>query len=454
MSSAPLELPSGAASRRGGPGGATHFDPPSPAVEKGPKAAADRPRFRSRKKRRTAWIVMAIVGLVAAFGGVAMRLRPVPVTTTAILRGTAIEAAYATGTVEPFDRVVVKAKAAGAIDLKVREGAHVKRGDLVAAIDSPTLGHDLDRGKADLRAAEQQAGAKGPQVVALEAQSRALRAERNTVQSDRARVERLVASGSVPQADLDHLIDKGAALDAQLESNVALQQALRIDLAARREESSASMGSLAARLADTEVRSPLDGVVLARYVEQGEVAAVNTPLLKIGNVDNLILECAIDEADIGHVTVGKSVAISLYAFSDTVYDGEVFEILPDADRSKKSFLAKVKFRQSPVGLRSGMTAEVNVIIQERPGSLLVPAEAIDAVGRVLVVVNGHLQARTPKLGVRDMLRVEVLDGLAESEEVVVAGGDGLTEGARVRTTIRPPAEGMRSSKGASSKLTL
>jgi multidrug efflux pump subunit AcrA (membrane-fusion protein) len=101
-----------------------------------------------------------------------------------------------------------------------------------------------------------------------------------------------------------------------------------------------------------------------------------------------------------------------------------------------------------------MTAEVNVIIQQRPGSLLVPAEAVDAAGRVLVVVNGHLQARTPKLGVRDMLRVEVLDGLAEGEEVVVAGGDGLTEGARVRSTIRPPAEGMRSSKGGSSKLTL
>jgi RND family efflux transporter MFP subunit len=436
------------------PGGATHLDDsPAPAVtEKG--SAAAKARFRSRKKRHTAWIVIAIVGLVAIVGGIALKLRPVSVTTTPIIRGTAVEAAYATGTVEPFDRVVVKAKAAGAIDLKVREGAHVKKGDVVAVIDSPTLGHDLDRGKVDLRAAEEQAGAKGPQVVALEAQARALRAELNTVQNDRTHVASLVGSGSVPQVDLDHLVDKGAALQAQIEANVAAQQALRIDLAARRDESSATMGSLSARLADTEVRAPLDGVVLARYVEPGEVAAVNTPLLKIGNVDNLVLECAIDEADIGHVTVGKSVAISLYAFSDKVYDGEVFEILPDADRSKKSFLAKVKFRQPPAGLRSGMTAEVNVIIQERPQSLLVPAEAVDATGRVFVVANGHLQARTPKLGVRDMLRVEVLDGLAEGEEVVVAGGEGLTEGTRVQATERPPAEGMRTPKGAASKLTL
>jgi HlyD family secretion protein len=393
------------------------------------------------------------IGLASVVGGV-VELRPVQVTTTAIVRGTAVEAAYATGTVEPFDRVVVKAKAAGAIDLKVREGAHVKRGDLVAVIDSPTLGHDLDRGKADLWAAEQQAGARGPQIVALEAQARALQADLHTVESDRAHVASLVASGSVPQVDLDHLIDKGAGLAALLQANVAGQRALRIDLAARRDESSATMGSLAARLADTEVRSPLDGVVLARYVEPGEVAAVNTALLKIGNVDDLILECSIDEADIGHVAVGQSVAISLYAFSDTVYDGEVFEILPDADRSKKSFLTKVKFRRAPLGLRSGMTAEVNVIVRQRPGSLLVPAEAVDAAGRVLVVVNGRLQARTPKLGVRDMLRIEVLDGLGEGEEVVVAGAEDLTEGTRARATLRAPAEGMRQPKGAASKLTL
>lgn len=381
-------------------------------------------------------------------------LRPLPVTTTAIIRGTAVEAAYATGTVEPFDRVLVKAKAAGAVDLKVREGAHVRKGDLVAVIDSPTLGYDLDRGKVSLRAAEQQAGSKGPQVLALEAQARALSADLNTVKSDRAHVARLVESGSVPQVDLDHLTNKSAGLEAQLEANVALQKALRIDLAARRDESSATMGSLAARLADTEVRSPLDGVVLARYVEPGEVAAVNTALLKIGGVDNLVLECAIDEADVGHVAIGKKVAISLYAFSDTVYEGEVFDIFPDADRSKKSFLAKVKFQKPPSGLRSGMTAEVNVIIEERPRSLLVPAEAVDAMGRVLVVVNGRVHVRVPKLGVRDMLRVEVLDGLAEGEEVVVAGGDGLTEGARVGSTIKPPAEGMRLPKGATSRLTL
>src|SRR5580658_6392741 len=202
MPSAPLDLPRGASSALSAPSA------PHPAEPRATKAGAVRPRFQSRRKRRSGWVAIAIVGLAAAVGGVAVRLRPVPITTTPIVRGTAVEAAYATGTVEPFDRVVVKAKVSGAIDLKVREGAHVKKGDLIAIIDSPTLGHDLDRGKADLWAADQQAGDKGPQVVALEAQARALRADLNTLQNDKERVSRLVATGAVPQIELDHLVDK------------------------------------------------------------------------------------------------------------------------------------------------------------------------------------------------------------------------------------------------------
>ena len=200
----------------------------------------------------------------------------------------------------------------------------------------------------------------------------------------------------------------------------------------------------------------MDGVVLSRFVEPGEVAMINSPLVKIGTADNLILECAIDEADIGQVTLGKRAAISLYAFPQAVYRGEVFEILPDADRVKKSFLAKVKVIDPPDGLRSGMTAEVNVVIEERPGALLVPAEAMEPGQEpaVAVVVDGRLQRRTPRLGVRDMLRIEVLDGLTEGEQVVVAGRGSLEEGARVRATTRPPISGAGPSNATRSGMSL
>jgi multidrug efflux pump subunit AcrA (membrane-fusion protein) len=407
-----------------------------------------------RRKRPVGRIVLALAVLAVAVAVAAGKLRPVAVTTTPIVRGTAIEAVYATGTVEPFDRVVVKAKAAGSIDLKVREGAIVKRGDLIATIDSATLRHDLERGRADLWAASQQATSDGPQLAALEAQARSMRAEMNTIQSDRARTARLVSTGAVPQAELDRIVDRAASLQAQLEANAAQQKSMRIDLTARATGSSAAVDSLAARLADAEVRAPIDGVVLARFVEPGEVAMVNSPLVKIGTADNLILECAIDEADIGKVMLGKRVAISLYAFPQTIAKGEVFEILPDADRVKKSFLAKVRFVDPPMGLRSGMTAEANVVIDEHPGALLAPGEAVDSAGAVFLVSDGRVHRLTPRLGVRDMLRVEVLDGLREGDPVVVSGAAALQEGKRVHATTKPPFDGVAPSSVTRSKMSL
>jgi multidrug efflux pump subunit AcrA (membrane-fusion protein) len=348
----------------------------------------------------------------------------------------------------------VKAKAAGAVDLRVREGAKVRKGDVLATIDSPALRHDLARGKADLWAASQQGAADSPQLAALEAQARAIEADLNTAKNDRARTARLVASGSVGQAQLDSLMDRAAALEAQLQANAAQRKSLRIDLTARASGSSAEVESLAARAADAEVRAPIDGVVLDRFVEPGEVAMINSPLLKIGTADSLILECAIDEADIGKVTIGKKVAISLYAFPQAIAKGEVFEILPDADRAKKAFLTKVKFLDPPVGLRSGMTAEANVVIDERPGALLIPAEAVDANGGVLVAEEGRVRHRSPKLGVRDMVRVEAIEGLAEGEQVIVSGGGALGEGARVKTTMQPPFDGVVPSKATRAKMSL
>ncbi|MDP9000305.1 MAG: efflux RND transporter periplasmic adaptor subunit [Myxococcota bacterium] len=422
-------------------------------LEPAPEHAA-RPPFQARKRRPVARIVFGIVLVVAAVSFAFSRWLPVAVTTTPITRGTAIDAVYATGTVEPFDRVIVKAKAAGSIDLKVREGMHVKKGELLATVDSPALRYDLARGKADFWAASQQANANAPQLASLEAQARAIAAELNTVNGDRARTARLVESGSVAQTELDRLVDRAAGLRAQLDANSAQRRSLRIDLTARESGSSAAVDTLAARLADAEVRAPMDGVVLTRFVEPGEVAMVNSPLVKIGGVDNLILECSVDEADIGRVTVGKKVVISLYAFPQTIGQGEVFEILPDADRAKKSFVTKVKFVDPPAGLRSGMTAEANVIIDQRPDSLLVPAEAVDSSGAVLLVEGRHVHRRHPTLGVRDMLRVEVIDGLHEGDQVVVSDGAKLKEDARAKATIRPPADGVTPPRGTRSKLSL
>lgn len=382
---------------------------------------------------------MATVLLGGAVAALALyRWRPVPVLVSEVVRGTAVEAVYANGTVEAVDRATVKAKVAGAImDLRVAEGARVKRGDLLAVIEARPLEAELARAEAESRAAARQASAGAPQLAVLEAQARALEADLGIARDDRDRTRRLAESGAATPVEEDRARSRVAVLEAQLAANRSQREALRIELVARASGSSAAVRSVAARVADAELRAPLDGVVLSREVEPGEVVAVNQPILRVGDVDHLILECSVDEADVARVAAGDQAAIALYAFPGQVFRGRVTEVMPDADRLKKSFLVKVAFDAPPRGLRSGMSAEVNVVVQKHPGVLLAPVEAIDAAGTAWVIADGRAERRPVRTGVRDLAHVELLSGAARGEQLVVSGAERLTDGARVRVSARP-----------------
>ena len=386
---------------------------------------------------------LLVVGLATA-ALVASHYRSLEVTVSPVVRGTAVDAVYATGTVEALNRVFVKAKTSGTVTaIFSKEGTQVRNGELLAGIANPALSYELGRGRIELSAANAQAGVNAPQLLALRGQQRGLRAELARAQLESQRSGALSRSGSVPAAELDRAQSQVEQVQGALAANEAQQRALRIDLTSNAARQKASVQTLEARLADTEVRAPLTGVVLSRAVEVGEVVAVNQPLFKVGDVSKLILEVSVDEADIGKLRDGKGsapaseVAVALFAFPNQVFHGRIFEIMPEAERDRKAFLAKVSLDDAPEGLRSGMSTEVNIIANERRDVLLISTEALDGQA-VWVVTAGHAMRRSVKLGIRDLLRVEVLAGLNEGDQVVVGGQEYLSSGARVRATELAP----------------
>src|SRR5262249_1391773 len=130
-------------------------------------------------------------------------------------------------------------------------------------------------------------------------------------------------------------------------------------------------------------------------------------------------------------------AISLYAFTGQAFDGKVIEILPDTDRIKKSFPVKVRFAAPPEGLQSGMNADVNIVAERHDNALLAPADAIDSASDARIVRDGRAWKQKLKVGVRGLLRAEVLSGVSEGDQLVVAGGEALAAGSRVRATGVP-----------------
>jgi HlyD family secretion protein len=385
-------------------------------------------------------LVLAI--LVASF--VLSKTKPRAVVASRIVRGKAVDAVYATGTVEAEDRVEVKAKTSGSIvEILVKEGAVVAKGALIARIDNPVVSFDLVRGQADLSAASAHSGENAPQLAALKGQWQATHASLENARNDLARVQKLVEARSVSAAEGDRAVARVAELEGQLAANEAQQRALRIDLSANAARQLANVQSLSSRVKDTEVRAPIAGVVLAKRVEIGEVVGVNQPLFRIGNIDRLVMEVSVDEADIARVHEGtdgsaaSTAAVTLYAFPRQVFRGRVFEILPDANRDRKAFLAKVRLDAPPDGLRSGMSAEVNIIAAERDAALLAPMEAISE-GAVWLAQDGRVRRSAVKVGLKDLLRAEILEGAAEGDLVLVSGQDKVSEGSRVMVTLREP----------------
>jgi len=394
-----------------------------------------------------------ILGAIALAGGgaLAWRLtRPKEVSTARVVRGTAVDAVYATGTVEPVDRIEVKARIAGPVaELLVREGDVVTEGQLIARIDAPTLGIEVSRGKVDVGAAQQRA-AQAPQIAAIEAEARALEAQLAQARVEVARQERLASSGSGIGVDLDRARLQIPVLEAQIAARRAQQRDVRIGLRTDAARSRASLQALEARASDADIRAPMSGVVLAVHVERGEVVGVNQNLLRIGDTNRLWIEAQVDEADIGRVRVGMAAALRLYAFEDRVVRGKVARILPDADRERKSFEVDVELDEAVEGLRPGMTAEVNVVTARHDDVVLAPSDGVSD-GRAWVVSNGRLEHRAVRVGIQDLSRVEVLGGLREGDEVVLGNGVRLSEGARVRTKVQPVT---RPRPGSGSQLSL
>lgn len=392
------------------------------------------------------WILLplTLVGIGAL--GYGKFLRPLSVPAATVTRGVAIEAVYASGTVEAVDRIDVKARLSGPIgQLLVREGDKVAAEQLLAQVDAPTLNFDVTRGRAELEAAVERASA-APQVAALAGQESALRAQLAQAKADLVRADTLNKSGAGVALEVERAKTQVAALEAQISAIRAQEQDVKIALKADRLRSKAGVDSLRARARDADVRSPMTGVVLKRRVEKGEVVAMNQNLFRIGDLTRLWIESRVDESDIGRVRDKMAAAVRLYAFEGKVFAAHVARILPDADRDRKSFEVDVELDEPVAGLLPGMTAEINIIVRKHEGVLLVATDAVREKGGTHVWVvdtDGRVRRRPVRVGIRDLVQVEVTEGLQEGQVVALEDEDLLSDGKRVspqlKSLSRPPS---------------
>ena len=364
--------------------------------------------------------------LVLAFGY--YFLLPVAEVAT-VRRGTAISAVYGTVRIEPTILITVRAQNAGFIQLsdalaagRGALGRTLEKGDLLATIADESTARQLKQARADYDAAKHRAELPLPSSEPLKIAQDAL-----------ARLERLTAASNVPQVEYEKARSEVSRLQGQLETE-------RIERDRNLESLDSASKKLETQLKNSEIRSPMDGLLTGIKAIPGDLVADGGELFTVSSKKNYV-RGEVNEEDIGEVKIGMSAILQVYAFRSKQFTAKVTAILPAADPETQRYTVILDLENPPDNLLAGMTGEMNVITGKHENALLVPTRGL-VVDQALVVRHQIVAARTVRVGYRTIDFSEVLGGLNEGERVIVSDQDKFRPGqlARQRTIPSiPPA---------------
>jgi membrane fusion protein (multidrug efflux system) len=309
-----------------------------------------------------------------------------PVEAAAARQDTVVDAILATGQVEAIQSAELRPEIEGRIvEIPMREGAEVAKGDPLFRIDDQELKAEVARAEADRDLAEQ-----------------ALTRTRQ-------------------------LLDQNAASASDLE---------RGDAAAR--SARATLALLTLRLTRTTVRAPFSGVVGQRLVSVGDYVTTSTTMVTVQTVNPQRVTFTIPERYAGVVRKGQLVTFRVAALPGEEFSGNVDFVSPSVQLPARTLLIKALVPNGQRHLQAGMFAEARLATAVRPRAVVVPEEAILAIqgqSYVWVVQGDKVTRRTVVVGVRSPGEAEIASGVEAGEQVVVGGLELLQEGAPVKATL-------------------
>jgi RND family efflux transporter, MFP subunit len=279
-------------------------------------------------------------------------------TTVAAKKGDLTVLVTATGSIEPTVQVVVSSEQSGTIrEVFVDYNSTVRKGEVVARLDTAKLEADVKSAEAKL-------------LSAKAAVSKAI-ADMNSAQVTLERLTTLVSNRVSSQQDLDaarYAYDAAVATKESAEAEVLSAEA--------------SLQQARLNLSKADIVSPIDGIVLSRDVDPGATvaASLSAPTLFTiaGDLKEMELQVAIDEADVGQVEVGQRATFTVDAFPDERFPAEITSIryASVTENNVVTYKGILSVDNSSLKLRQGMTATADIVVQSIEGGLLVPNAAL------------------------------------------------------------------------------
>jgi multidrug efflux pump subunit AcrA (membrane-fusion protein) len=359
----------------------------------------------------------AALVLAAAAGAVLFySLRPVAVV-EAVASGRAIDAKPGSVVVNPEYSMELRSVLGGRVlrkDFALDPGRAVREGEVLAQLDTTDLDIEIARDEIDFDTLKKRMAVGSSGELDLENARAALAVARHGHDF-----------GTVSDNDLARA---GRDVTA-LEERVALQKV------ADQAEYAADENTLEAKRHQREemtIRAPFDGVVSDLFVHPGDLVSAAVPVATMITATRTV-EARISEEDFADIRKGEEASVIFLPYGDRIFKAVVTKVLPTADPDTQRHTVFLDVAIDPAELVPGITGEVSIVVGSRDASVIIPRRALFAGNKVFVVSDGRVRARTVRKGYVWQTGVEVLEGVAPGEKVIVEDLDKFYDGDRVRT---------------------
>ena len=364
--------------------------------------------------RRWIWRVLRVGVLLAIVAGVIywVRFAPIPVAQHQVQRGEIVVEVMGTGTLEAHVKTTVSSKISGRVaEVRVDQGDRVKHGQLLVRLDDEELKQQVAIAQAN-RVAAQAA------IDRLKTDKDRAIAVFEQANRNHARVAALVAKKVASQDDLDRAVEALSVSQAGLSrAEAAITEGQKELIAAEK-----TLEYHRARLADTEIRAPFDGLIVRRQRDPGDVVVPGSSILTLLSTDHLWISAWVDETEMAKLKQEQPARVVFRSEPDRSFPGSVVRLGREADRETREFVVDVRVLELPSNWAVGQRAEVYIETDRKRSAVLLPAKYIvrrdDQTG-VFIDQNGHAAWRPLTLGLRSTEMVEAVEGLQPGGTVVI-----------------------------------
>ena len=401
-----------------------------------------------QQNKRRALIAGAVFAVLAAAGMLyaartgsdhsinASRLRVAEVKTGTLVRDAAVN-----GRVVAAVSPTLYSKAPSTVTLKVAAGDTVKRGQVLAVLESPDLSDALKREQSSYQQLEAEVARQ--QILARKQKLLAQR-DADTAEIDRLSAQRTLEryqavanDGVIAKIDFQKAKDtlNSAEIRARHASQAAALESDDVGLALKTkinelDRQRLSMANAQRRVDELTVRAPVDGFIGTLSVQDRSIVAANTALMTLVDLSRLEVELEVPEGYVADMGLGMTAEIDIGGQKAT---GKLSALSPEVVNNQ--VLARVRFDgEQPKGLRQSQRVTARLLIEEKPNVVLVQRGPFveSEGGRFAYVVRDGIAERTPiTMGATSVSSVEILAGLKPGDKVVIAGTDTFKNAARV-----------------------